>query len=247
MISCKQYDSEVNGLNLTFNVPENGKKDKFFIMFHGFTGSRFQPPYNELAYTLCEKSINVIRVEFRGHDKSKFPFENFRIEYAYEDAENVINLVKREYNPKRIGLVGVSMGGHVAIYSAAKFSDINALVLLAPAINFIEVFRNPPRKVENYYLVGRYGNLKLKEEGYLSVARANVMNLAEKIFSPTLIIHCKDDSVVPYTQSITFFEKIKAEKKKLVLIEKGDHFFEPDEVKNKVIEEVNSFLPAINF
>ncbi|QXJ30917.1 alpha/beta hydrolase [Saccharolobus shibatae] len=245
MVSCRQYDDVIDELNVTFNIPE--KSDKFFILFHGFTGSRFQPPYNELANSLCEKGINVIRVEFRGHDKSKFPFENFRIDHAYEDAENIISFVEKEYNPKQIGLAGVSMGGHVAIYAAAKFSGINALILLAPAIDFTEVFRNPPKKVDNYYLVGRYGNLKLKEDGYMSVARANVMNLAEKISSPILIIHCKDDSVVPYTQSIRFLERIRVEKKKLVLLEKGDHFFEPNEVKSKVIEEANNFLSIINF
>ncbi|WP_338598901.1 alpha/beta fold hydrolase [Sulfolobus tengchongensis] len=245
MMSCNSQDEEINELNVTLNLSLKG--DKFFIFFHGFTGSRFQSPFNELAKALCEMGINVVRLEFRGHDKSRFPFENFTINHAYEDAETIIRYVMRKYAPKRLGLVGVSMGGHVAIYSAGKFSEIDTLVLLAPAIDFSEVFKNPPKRVDNYYLVGRYGNLKLKEQGYMSVAKANVMNLAEKVTSPTLIIHCKDDTVVPYTQSLKFFEKLKANKKRIVLLDKGDHFFESEEVKKKVLEETANWLRSIEF
>ncbi len=39
-----------------------------------------------------------------------------------------------------------------------------------------------------------------------------------------LIIHSKDDSVVPYTQSVEFHNRVKCEKK-LVLLEEGGHVF----------------------
>ncbi|MEM0304955.1 MAG: hypothetical protein QW685_08005, partial [Saccharolobus sp.] len=39
---------------------------KIFNIFHGFTGSRYQSPFNDMTKALCNIGINVLRLEFGG-------------------------------------------------------------------------------------------------------------------------------------------------------------------------------------
>lgn len=72
----------------------------------------------------------------------------------------------------------------------------------------------------------------------MSIAKSNAMDLAEAISTPMLIIHAKNDSVVPYTQSEAFFNKLKSTDKRLVLLDEGEHVFVTYRARTKVIEEL---------
>jgi len=238
------FKSQNYELSAFLHIPKN-MKAPITILLHGFTGNKIESNrlYVDLARTLCNSGIAVLRFDYRGHGDSPCSFEDFRIVWAYEDAEaaikHVIEELSDKVDSKRIGLVGLSLGGAVAIRSSVKFkSVIKALVLLSPAINFSEIIKAEELSSDNYVYLGPQ---RIRKESIKELAQVNLMNMADKINAPTLIIHSKDDNVVPYEQSVKFHDKLTC-KKKLILLEEGGHVFSTYNSRALVIQEVRDWL-----
>lgn len=239
---CEEYPltfiSHGYKLSAFIHLP-NESRFPLIVFFHGFTGSKIEANrlFVDLARALCYNGIAAFRFDFRGHGDSPLPFEDFRLSYAIEDAEASIHYVKEHIKPKSIGILGLSMGGNIAVHIASKFSEIKVVVLLSPALTFN--FPLPSEK-RDYFIMGPH---KLKVEGYLSMRNASVMNLAEKLTQAVLIIHPKNDPVVPYTQSVEFYDRLKnSAKKKILLLENGGHVLDTYESKLKSFEEIVSWI-----
>lgn len=215
------------------------------LMLHGFTGNKIEANrlFVDIARALCGIGLSVFRFDYRCHGESPLPFEEFKLDYAIEDAENALNFIEKAYRPKRIGVVGLSMGGHIAIKIASKHQDrISAMVLLAPAVDFgklVEGAKGVAQKVGEYYVFGPH---RLKEEGVMSIVKSNAMELAESISIPVLIVHAKNDTAVPYRQSEEFFNRLKSLEKRLVLLDEGEHVFLTYSSRSRVIDEVANWF-----
>ena len=122
--------------------------------------------------------------------------------------------VREAYRPEKLFLIGLSMGGNIAVRLAKTYSNrISGAVLPSPGLNGVELRERMKRsiaKVGNYYYFGAY---RLTEEQVEGFHRDNLIEWADKIFVPMLIIHAKDDQAIPYTQSQQFFEKLAAKDK----------------------------------
>jgi len=201
-----------------------------------------QPLFVDIARALCSDGKAVLRFDFRCHGDSPLPFEEFKLDYALEDAENAIRYVENVFKPSKIGILGLSMGGHIAVKTAYRFRDkISSLILLAPAIDIgklVEQAIAKLPKINEYFVFYIFGAYRLKKEGVESIVKSNAMDLAENITSPTLLIHAKNDEVVPHTQSIEFYNRLRIEKKKLVLLDEGGHVFSTITSKSRVIQEI---------
>ena len=227
-------------LSSYIHIP-NSHTSSMVLMLHGFTGNKIEANrlFVDIARALCSANLAVFRFDYRCHGDSPLPFEDFKIDYAIEDAENALKFIEGHYRPRKIGLIGLSMGGHIAIKTAFKYQDkISSMALLAPAINFgklVEAAKNFVQKVGEFYI---FGPNRLREEGVESIVKSNAMELAEKIYIPILIVHAKNDSAVPYSQSEEFFSRVKSIDKKLVLLDEGEHVFITYSSRNRVINEL---------
>ncbi|MCC6058594.1 MAG: alpha/beta hydrolase, partial [Desulfurococcaceae archaeon] len=115
-------------------------------------------------------------------------------------------------------------------------------VLLAPGLRFREPgrdIRKMMQRVDNYYI---FGSFRIRVDALEDMGKYNAIELADKISIPTLIIHAKDDQVVPYTQSTEFFEKLKIQDKKLILLDEGGHVFSTYTSKTRVITEIVNWI-----
>lgn len=209
----------------------------FVVFFHGFTGTKVEPNrlFVDLARLLCENGIGAFRFDYRGHGESPLSFEDFELPLAIMDAENALKFVEENIKITKMGIIGLSMGGHIAIIMAARHPEISAVVLLSPAIDFSALLKPDLNEHKEYYIIGPQ---RIKEKGFLSLAHANTMGLAEKIIQPILIIHAKDDPAIPYTQSVEFYNKVTTKDKKLFLLDEGFHTFDTYESRKRVQEEV---------
>ena len=134
------------------------KKAPIIVMFHGFTGHKIENRrlFVTLARRLCNEGFIVVRFDYRGHGESPFEFEDFKLKWALEDAEHVLEHILKDYksfgDAERIGVVGLSLGGAVSAHIASKYGNrVKALVLLSPAINLNEIF-SKFRKYEGEYV-----------------------------------------------------------------------------------------------
>jgi len=134
----------------------------------------------------------------------------------------------------------LGLGGGVAGGLAAGRDDVAALVLLSPALDWPELAaRIPQPKVEGGYVY--MGPNRMKVECVTETMKFTVMDLAERVKAPTLIIHAADDVVVPISQSKRFYEKLKVEKK-FVEIERSGHVFDDYNVRRRVEAEVLDWI-----
>lgn len=92
--------------------------------------------------------------------------------------------------------------------------------------------------IASYYYIYIFGSFRTRVDALEDMGKYNAIELADEISIPMLIIHAKDDQVVPYTQSTEFFEKLKIQDKKLILLDEGGHVFSIYISKTRVITEI---------
>ena len=237
-IDCKEYF-----LASVIHMPVI-ERPPIIVMFHGFTGHKVENRrlYVDIARDLCNNGFAVLRFDYRGHGDSPFLFEEFKLDWALEDAEHVLNYVLRDLRDKvnvdRIGLIGLSLGGAVSIYIASKYA-VKSMILLSPAIDFSRIgadsLKNMAGKIGLKYIY--FGPLRIRTKNMLEMRKFNGFKFLEKIKASTLIIHSKDDKVVPYSLSQEFYEKLNVEKK-LILLDEGGHVFETWGSRKRVKKEI---------
>lgn len=131
---------KIRGVNLYFDEAGTGEP---LLFLHGLGSSsedwEYQVPY-------FAKKFKVITIDFRGFGKSDKPDSGYSIPEFAQDVIDFLNLQKIE----QVTLVGVSMGGMVALECAAEFPNriksivaVNALpeVKLTSWITFLKFWQ----------------------------------------------------------------------------------------------------------
>ncbi len=168
------------------------------IYLHGFASS----PDGHKASFLHDYFIGRVNVRFEA-----FAFTPTKRDFEFLTISSMIGRLRQYLGTQPeddIFLVGSSMGGLVATNYVYRYGGVKKLMLLAPALKYLEVNRPDPdgawarNGVVNmfHYAYGedtplRYG-LHLDGQAYLTPAPAQV---------PTLIIHGRGDDVVPLSGS----------------------------------------------
>lgn len=132
--------------------------------------------------------------------------------------------------PRDIILFGYSIGTGPTSSLAARKPTVGGLVLLAPYTSI--------RDMVNELLPKGVG----KVAGYLISNRFINTEEIRSVHCPTLIIHGKNDSMVPYTHSQTLFKFCQAERKQLYLVEGMEHGYSEEEFACFVLMPMRDFL-----
>lgn len=119
-----------DGLRLAgWYIPPQPAADGATIIFgHGFSGNRG----NLLAQAalLTQRGYGALLFDFRNHGDSEGDITTFGLLEVRDVAAALAYLLAQpEVNAERIGLVGHSMGGAIAIRSAAQMPEIKAVVV----------------------------------------------------------------------------------------------------------------------
>ncbi|MEM1509528.1 MAG: alpha/beta fold hydrolase, partial [Thermofilaceae archaeon] len=204
------------------------------------TGSKSEAGrlYTDMARFLCINGYAALRFDFRCHGDSPLPFEEYRIRYGVEDALNAASYLKSltRVDATRFAVVGLSMGAGIAVSLASNRDDVAALILLSGGYG---LRGRPPIGMEKdgyFYL----GALRRKAECVREDADFSVMELAERVRAPTLVIHSVDDEVAPISRAKEFYEKLTGEKKFVEV--RGGHVFNDYHVRRQVESEVLAWL-----
>ena len=111
-----------NGIVGILNKPAEARAA--VLMLHGFGSQKDEVGnmYKNLATALAEQNIASLRIDFRGFGKSDGDTGSTTVDLQVEDARLAHEyLTKVEgIDPTRIGVIGFSLGGGIAILSAAE-------------------------------------------------------------------------------------------------------------------------------
>jgi fermentation-respiration switch protein FrsA (DUF1100 family) len=172
----------------------------WLIYFHGNgeNVSRYLP----FTRQLVAMGLNVLMLEYRGYGASEGTPSEAGL---YRDAEAAYtHLLEQGVDPSRIALYGFSLGSGVATHLAAN-AEVAAVVLEAPFTSVPDVARSIYRIVPTRLMRNRFD----------SASRI------DRIGAPLLVLHARDDRVVPFAQGRALFER--AEDPKALFELSGDH------------------------
>jgi dipeptidyl aminopeptidase/acylaminoacyl peptidase len=202
------------------------------VMCHGFLSGKNSTTNTTLTRMLAERGIATFRFDFFGHGESEGGFRSLTNTLAVGQALAAIDLLEdRGY--QRLGLMGSSFGGLVALLAAAQRSHLACLALKCPVVDFAEELRLEFGEAEMAHwqatgmipnIMGGRERIALDYAFYEDSLQQIAYEPARSINAPTLIVQGDRDEHVPLHQSRQLYEALRAEKR-LELLPGADHQF----------------------
>ena len=227
----------------------DSRTDRIAVLCHGFLSGKNSTTNKTLTRALTERDIATFRFDFFGHGDSDGLFEDITTTLALSQTSAALDLVTaRGYD--RIGLVGSSFGGLVAILTAARRSDIACLALKCPVVDFAEELRLTlgPDELPRWQstdtipnIMGGSDRVRLRYEFYKDSLRQIAYEPAGQITAPTLIVQGEQDECVPLHQSRRLHEALKGPKS-LILLPDADHQFTRAEDFHHMTRSITDWL-----
>lgn len=217
------HGTDLSGCRLDFGG------DRIGIFVHGFRSDRGGTKSEALARHAQERRYDWLRVDLSGHGQSSGDFRDFRLSTLLADLEAVLDRVAMP-----VVLVGSSMGGWLSALAAQRRpNQVRALILIAPAFNFIQLnFGSLPaaelvawRQSRWRTFASRYGDdsYELEHEVLADAAGFDLLSQPQTLSCPVAIIHGERDEAVPLEVSERFLSNLSAPKKAFSVIPHGDH------------------------
>ena len=227
---------------------EGAKNEPVIVICHGFKGFKDWGFFPVLAESLAEDGYVTITFNFSrngiGADPNNFTeLEQFaRNTYSHElsDLKTVVDAIaagevgKNIIDPGKIGLLGHSRGGGVALLHASKDERVQCVATWSTIA-----------KVERYSddIIKRW-----EKEGYIEMEnkrtnqmmrlnkefiedikkngkKLNILKAAENLDVPALIVHGDNDESVPMSEADEIYSKLDGYGNELEIIERGTHTF----------------------
>jgi pimeloyl-ACP methyl ester carboxylesterase len=242
--------SDRHGHNIAaiLNTPD-GPTKRIAVLCHGFLSGKNSTTNKTLTRLLNEWGLATFRFDFLGQGDSDGPFEKLTTTLAVQQVQAALDLVTaRGYD--RIGLVGSSFGGLVAILTAAQRRDIACLALKCPVVDFAEELRLTlgPEELARWQttntipnILGGPDRVRLRYDFYEDCLGQIAYEPAERITAPTLIVQGEQDECVPLHQSQRLHNALNGPKR-LDLLPSADHQFTRGEDFRQMTTSISDWL-----
>lgn len=223
---------------------------KAVLIIHGFAGGTYDE--EKLANFLeLNRHYDVYQFTLPGHEKnlSKVSYSEW-INFS----EEMLNwLIKNGY--KRIYLIGHSMGGVIATYLAAKYSEVKKIVLAAPAfqylsvvkenLNFSKSLKDTPKIIKTYgsdEIVARFLKLNPSAIREFMALVKEYYDYPKMVTCPTLIIQGMNDDIVKVSSSKYVYDNVSSKIKKVVYVKDLTHDIFRGVKEKEIYKIVEDFL-----
>lgn len=128
------------------HTKSSSASNKIVLWFHGIgvNKNEYLDFFKEGSEYLCDKEIDSLRIDFRGHGTSSGSSQDFTIAGQIIDAETSLKYILNNYTNAEICIVGCSFGAFPALFLFSKFHNIiKSLVLIAPVLSYKLTFLDP--------------------------------------------------------------------------------------------------------
>ena len=221
------------------HLPEGSDVHAAVILCHGMESNKESEKLVSLSRTLAERGILALRFDFACAGESSGKFEEITYSGEVEDLKAAFNFILR-YQVKKIGILGSSMGGAVALLFAAKEKKVTALVTIAAPAH--------PEKITGKILT-QEGIKQWRQAGFVTyhgrrinvsllddLQKINVPEATKKISCPVLIIHGDADETVPVEEAYQLYTQLTSPKR-ICILKGADHRLSNPYLLEKALEE----------
>jgi len=200
------FPARGDALRLTATYTETANAESAIILVHGRNarrGEELRGDTSQLVAHFARLGFSVLLVDLRGHGDSA----NARLTFGVRERRDVLGavdfLLARGYAPRRIGVLGASMGGVSAIGAAAHEPAIGAVVTDSAfctlhdvlRIQFVRLTRLPGWCLSGATMVA---SVLTGEKLRHHTATHDMTRLRGR---PTLVIHARHDPFVPVSHA----------------------------------------------
>ncbi len=252
------FESDVREGAETINLQEGNSRG--VLLLHGFGDT--PQTLRGLALELHSAGFDICAPLLPGHGRSIASFLASRRGDWLNFARAELGRMRQRY--ESVALVGLSMGGALAVILAAENRDTPALGLLAPYVDMAAMpkfaamtlwvtggnrarksnspnsIRDPEERANNIGY-GVYSGRLLYELWRLTVlARTSLSQIA----APTLIVQSRTDPRIANRVAERAYAALGPIEKKLVWIEGTGHIITVDYGRERVFSEVREWLSA---
>jgi fermentation-respiration switch protein FrsA (DUF1100 family) len=217
-----------------------GNSVKTIIVCSGANGSLDADVH--VAPWLHEAGFNVLLFDWRAHGQSAGEV----VTLGFNERYDLIAAVQfaRTQGAERIGVLGFSMGGTVAIDTAAVYEDINALVADSPFVTIVSAVAGGliERGLHEglSYLLARLLLIAACLRTQLNLFEIDVARWIGRVApQPLLLLFGEQDVIVPKVESDLAFAQA-GDPKEIWLVPEAAHRdiqnYRPEEYRRRVIE-----------
>jgi dipeptidyl aminopeptidase/acylaminoacyl peptidase len=248
-----------DGLEISgyLTVP-NGKAAKdlpLVVLAHGGPAARDEPGFDWWSQALASRGYAVLRANFRGSEGYGMAHEvagygQWGRKMQTDLSDGVRDLVGQGMvDPKRVCIVGASYGGYAALAGAAF--DPGVYRCAASVAGPADLHRMVAwTKVHNGVAAQRYwtrfmGATDPKDKVLDEISPSDH---ADRISIPVLLVHGKDDTVVPLEQTRVMEKALRDAGKpvEVVVMPSEDHWLSRGETRLQMLKSVVAFLEKNN-
>jgi dipeptidyl aminopeptidase/acylaminoacyl peptidase len=220
---------------------------------HGGPHSRDREQFDWWAQAFASRGYAVFQPNFRGSTNRDQAFKlagygewGRKMQTDISDGLKAL-ADKGIVDPDRACIVGASYGGYAALAGVTVQQDIYRCAVSVNGVSDMRSMYN-----EDYRASGR---MRLLKSAFLEQLGpkdrwddVSPRRLAERADAPVLLIHGKDDTVVPYSHSSEMADRLKDHDKPhtLVTLEGEDHWLSLSKTRQQMLEEAVGFVGRHN-
>ncbi len=230
------------------------------VMPHGGPASRDDLEFNWEAQAMASRGYAVFQPQFRGSDG----FGQAHLQAGYGEwgrkmqtdlSDGVRHLAAQGMiDPTKVCIVGSSYGGYAALAGVAMEPDVYRCAVSISGVSDLRAMLNSEARQmggrESRNPTIRYWNRFMGAEGSSDrlLDERSPARLVAAINDPVLLIHGRDDTVVPYQQSVIMRDAMRRAGKpvELVTLDGEDHSMSYAPTRRRMLEATIAFLEQHN-
>lgn len=222
-------------------LPAGRKKEPVIIFCHGHPANRTE--LLDLAPAFIS-NYNLLLFDFRGLGESEGLYTALGAKES-RDLIGAINYLKTrdDVDIQKIGVLGFSMGGAVALMTAENCSEIRAVVADSAYANLVKTIEEvgfkgfgPAKKMMtsfSIFMAQKFFNIDIRE--------VSPEESVKKLKIPIFLIHARDDQRISFENSKTIYEAAQCPKE-FWLVPNGGHEAVWQEKKEEYQKRVLDFF-----
>ncbi|ESQ92501.1 hypothetical protein ABAC460_03120 [Asticcacaulis sp. AC460] len=254
-ITYQAADGLEIGAWLTLPVNGGDKNLPLVVLPHGGPEDLDSVRFNWMSQAIATRGYAVLQPNFRGsagYGKAftEKGYGEFGRKMQTDLSDGVAHLVKQgTVDPKRVAIAGHSYGGYAALAGVSLQSGVYncavAIAGLSDLRTFLDYRRERAGFDGNSYSMEYWRRFMGPESGWDSLSP---VRHADTIAVPVLLIHGKDDVVVPFDQSDGIYQALSKAGKpvELVQLKQEDHWLSREPSRVQTLETLIAFLQKHN-
>jgi dipeptidyl aminopeptidase/acylaminoacyl peptidase len=240
---------------LTLPKGREAKNLPLIVFPHGGPAARDTPGFDWWAQGMASRGYAVLQVNFRGSDGLgeallEAGYGQWGRKMQTDLSDGVRHLAgKGVIDPKRVCIVGASYGGYAALAGATLDTGVYRCAAAFGGLSDLGRFVSWSKSKKGQGAFRYWTRFMGAEENRATVlAEISPATHVDKVSIPVLLIHGKDDSVVPLEQSQIFAAALKkAGKPHELVVQKGeDHWLSRGDTRLQTLETTMAFVEKHN-